>query len=431
MNRHTCVSVGGNKLLIKFTSFINTCFLLQLYMQLRNYQEAAYKAIQTYLPIVGNDIVVMPTGGGKSWVIAYAAQLSSNVLILQPSQELLKQNMEKLESIIGPEEIGVYSASFNRKEIKRFTFATIQSVYKVPELFKDFKLIIVDECHQVSVRSASSMYTDFFNSIGKPKVIGLTATPYRLENAYHKNEFTGELIQSSMIKMLPRMRHKDAKKCFWDRIIFNVSHKTLLDLDHLSPLEYIDKPLLPYSEIPINQSRSDYNLEAYSNTIIGREAEILSTIAEAQKRFKSVLVFCATTEQATRLSSVIVGSRTVFGDTDTKERKEVIAGFKDGTIKTVFNVACLTTGFDHPALDCIILLRPTRSIVLYNQILGRLVRKAEGKTIGTVIDFTGTCKSIGRVETFKMYKNARNLWDLLTEKNETYHDRVLFSMVIS
>ena len=400
-------------------------------MQLRNYQEAAYKAIQTYLPVVGNDIVVMPTGGGKSWVIAYAAQLSSNVLILQPSQELLKQNMEKLESIIGPEEIGVYSASFNRKEIKRFTFATIQSVYKVPELFKDFKLIIVDECHQVSVRSASSMYTDFFNSIGKPKVIGLTATPYRLENAYHKNEFTGELIQSSMIKMLPRMRHKDAKKCFWDRIIFNVSHKTLLDLDHLSPLEYIDKPLLPYSEIPINQSRSDYNLEAYSNTIIGREAEILSTIAEAQKRFKSVLVFCATTEQATRLSSVIVGSRTVFGDTDTKERKEVIAGFKDGTIKTVFNVACLTTGFDHPALDCIILLRPTRSIVLYNQILGRLVRKAEGKTIGTVIDFTGTCKSIGRVETFKMYKNARNLWDLLTEKNETYHDRVLFSMVIS
>lgn len=398
---------------------------------LRDYQEAAVQAIKRDLPTTGNSVVVMPTGAGKSWIIAYTAQIAGNVLILQPSQELLKQNMEKLESIIGPSDIGVYSASFNRKEIKKYTFATIQSIYKIPDQFAGlFKLIIVDECHQIAVRSASSMYTDFFKAVGSPKVIGLTATPYRLENAYHKDNW-GDLIQSSMIKMLPRMRHKDAKKCFWDKIIFNVSHQTLLNLGYLSPIQYVDKPLMEYSEIPVNQSRSDYNLEKYRDAIIGREADIINTIGEAQKRFKSVLVFCATTEQAKDLSEVIVGSKCVFGETDTKERKAIIDGFKSGEIKTVFNCNCLTTGFDHPGLDCIILLRPTRSIVLYNQMIGRIVRTAPGKSFGTVVDLTGTVKHLGKVESFRIYKNERGLWNLETETRKEWHDYPIFSMVIN
>lgn len=425
-----CVCRREQTYYFKFTSFINNCFLLQAHMTPRDYQSAAFEAAKKSLLTPWNDIIVMPTGGGKSWIIAMIAQVVPSVLILQPSQELLKQNMEKLASLIGENEIGIYSASFGRKEIKRYTFATIQSVYKTPELFTGFKLVIVDECHQVAVRAAASMYTSFFIAIGKPKVIGLTATPYRLESAYHKDSY-GSLIQSMMIKMLPRMRHKDAKKCFWDRIIFNVSHKMLLDLGYLSPIEYKDEPLLPYEEIPVNNARSDYNLEGYTQAIIGREAQILSTITEAQKRFKSVLIFCATTEQASSLSNVIVGSKCVFGETDNKERKAIVQGFKDGTVKTIFNVGCLTTGFDHPGLDCIILLRPTRSIVLYNQMIGRIVRTCPGKTHGTVIDLTGTVKALGRVESFKMYKNERGLWDLSTEKDNTWHDKVLFQRQIN
>jgi DNA repair protein RadD len=122
----------------------------------------------------------------------------------------------------------------------------------------------------------------------------------------------------------------------------------------------------------------------------------------------------------------MVGSAIVLGDTPKKERAETIEGFKSGTIKTVFNVGTLTTGFDKPDLDCIILLRPTKSLPLYNQILGRLTRIAPNKACGTIIDLTGTCKAMGRIETFQLYLNEYRRWDLRTEKHPAWHDRVLF-----
>jgi len=226
------------------------------------------------------------------------------------------------------------------------------------------------------------------------------------------------------------MRHKSQKELFWKRIIYYVSHETLLKQGYLSPLEYIHEPLLPYREIPINKSHSDYNLEAYAQSIVGREAEILSTISEAQKRFKSVLVFCATTDQAISLQQTIKGSGIVLGETENKQRSKTVKGFKDGSIQTVFNYGTLTTGFDHPGLDCIVLLRPTRSLPLYNQIIGRLTRVAPGKTKGTIIDLTGTCKAVGRIETFEMYQNERGLWDLRTERHDRWHDKVLFTRIV-
>lgn len=399
-------------------------------MKLRPYQEVALNAIEKNLYVPGASLVVMPTASGKSHVIAAAATLLAPVLVLQPTQELLQQNYDKMKLIVDEKEIGIYSASFNKREIKKFTFATIQSVYQKPELFEHIKLVILDECHGLAPRSLGTMYMEFLDAIGRPKIFGFTATPYRLETGYTRSrDWTGEmqLTAATMLKMLNRMRHKSQKTTFWKGIIYQIPHRMLLERGYLSPLVYLDHPLLPYSEIPINKAHSDYNLEAYSQAIVGREADILSTIAEAQQRFKSVLVFCATTDQAKHLSSVIKGSAVVLGDTDKKERKTIVDAFKNGSIKTVFNVGTLTTGFDHPALDCVILLRPTRSLPLYNQMLGRLTRIAPGKTCGTVIDLTGTCRALGRIETFELYLTESRLWDLRTEKHEGWHDRVLFS----
>lgn len=75
------------------------------------------------------------------------------------------------------------------------------------------------------------------------------------------------------------------------------------------------------------------------------------------------------------------GAKVITAKTKSEERDNIITGFKDGNIKIVFNVGVLTTGFDHPSLDCIILIRPTRSIGLYYQMIGRGVRIAEGKRI--------------------------------------------------
>lgn len=398
-------------------------------MKLRPYQQDALNAIVKDIRQAGASLVVMPTASGKSHLIAAASTLIQPVLIIQPTRELLEQNRAKLLAIVDPEEVGTYSASFKEKTIKRFTFATIQSVYKKPHLFTHIRLVILDECHGVAVRALGSMYTSFLAEIGNPKVLGFTATPYRLEIGYfrHKN---GDLEAATMLKLINRMRNKNHREVFWKKIIYTVPHRTLLEQGFLSPLEYIDEPLLPYAEIPVNQSYSDYNLEAYAQAVVGREAQIISTIAEAQRRFRSVLVFCSTTEQARELSQVIKGSKMVLATTPAKERASTVSEFKSLAIKTVFNMGTLTTGFDHPELDCIILLRPTRSLPLYNQILGRLTRIAPGKTKGTVIDLTGTCQAIGKIETFEMFQNQKGLWDLRTEKHDSWHDRVLFSRII-
>lgn len=261
------------------------------------------------------------------------------------------------------------------------------------------------------------------------KVIGFTATPYRLEVAYYWNDM-GVLEAATMLKLINRTRHKDAKEMFWKKIIYKIDYKELLEKGYLSPIKYVHEPLLPYEEIPINKSYSDYNLDAYVENIIGQEARILSTISEAQKRYKSLLVFCANTDQCVKLSSVIKGSAVVLGSTPKKEREEIIRKFKSGEIKTVFNYGTLTTGFDKPDLDCIVLLRPTRSLPLYNQMIGRLSRTAPGKEFGTVIDLTGTCRQLGSIESFELYLNDKRLVDLRTERCESWHSKILFTRTV-
>lgn len=398
-------------------------------MALRDYQQEAFDSIKQDFNIPGASLVVMPTASGKSHVIAATAALSENTLIIQPSRELLQQNYEKLCMIVPKEDIGIFSASFNQKEIKKFTFATIQSIYKKPELFTGIKVVLMDECHGHAPRALSSMYSSFFSAIGNPKIFGFTATPYRLEPTYMRTK-DGALIQVTTLKLINRMRNKEHKEMFWKRIIYTVSHKNLLDKGYLSPIEYINKPLVPYEEIPVNLSHSDYNLEEYSESIIGHEANILRTLSEAQKRYKSVLVFCPNTDMAERLNNIMVGSGIVLAKTDKKVRAETIKKFKSMEMKTVFNVGTLTTGFDHPALDCVVLLRPTRSLPLYNQMVGRLARIAPGKEKGTLIDLTGTSENLGSVESFEIYKNKNFNWDLKTSVHNEWHNTILFSRIM-
>lgn len=392
---------------------------------LRDYQQEAVEAIIVDIVNDGASVVVMPTGAGKSHVIAEAvARLDSHVLILQPSRELLAQNKEKLERIVGKESIGVYSASFNSREIKTYTFATIQSVYKVPHLFRDIPYVFMDECALYPVRSLSSMYSQFFAGMGNPKIYGLTATPYRIEQGYER--IKGKLIQSTMLKMITRARHKSQTEQFWKRIIYSISHRELVKDGYLVPIRYVHEPIVSYESVPVNKSRSDYDLDGYVKMIVGKEALAIRTVEEAARRHGSVLVFCSTVEQAQRLSDATQGSTCVFGTTEKKDRESIIDGFKDGSHRVVYNVGCLTTGFDHPSLDAIVLLRPLRSPMLYNQIIGRLTRPASHKTEGVVYDLTGTCKALGPIEEFEIYQNRTGLWDLASRKRESWNNRVLY-----
>lgn len=388
---------------------------------LRPYQQQAVQKLMWAQQFPEPDICVLPTGAGKSLVIAdLAHKLNQPVLIVQPSKEILEQNLGKMLTYVPESEVGVYSASMGRKDLGFFTFATIQSIYKKPEEFAHFRQVIIDECHAVNPKNLGGMFTSFLKRIGNPKVTGFTATPYRLDQMYLRDQYGG-IETHTTTKLINRVKPR-----FWHRIVFNIDNAELVSQGYLVPLRYMDKSVIQHEDIPTNISKSDFNLQAYEQKIADKETEILEAIFFAEELGRSVLVFCSSVEQAQRFQRLVPGSAVVTAKTKSKERAAIIEGFRTGEIHTVFNVGVLTTGFDHPSLDCIVLLRPTMSIGLYYQMLGRGVRLSEGKKFCRVIDMTGTVKKLGRIETIKL-KRAETGWNLQSETCPNWHNKSLYS----
>lgn len=394
-------------------------------LTLREYQEKAVSKLLWSSQLEGNDICVLPTGAGKSIVISTLChKLDSPVLILQPSKEILEQNYNKLLMYVDQSEVGIFSSGSNSHTINKFTFATIQSVYKKPELFKDFKFVIIDECHLVNPKNLNGMYASFLKEIGTPKVFGFTATPFRQETTYEWED--GELIGGVGMKMINRM-----KPFFWNRIVFNISTQELLEMGYLCSLKYIntqngeDLTLIDYDTLPTNKSGSDYDLESLEIMIEKQnKTERVINICKNLPSQSSAIVFCISVSQAKKLASIVPNSAYVCGKNTSKERETIINAFKNKEIKIVFNVGVLTTGFDFPELDYIILLRPTQSLALYYQMLGRGVRIASGKEFCNVIDFTGTTKKLGSLESIKIEK-VDNKWNVTTDTG-VWHNKLLY-----
>jgi len=149
---------------------------------LREYQRRAVQAaIEFYQDKRAyNGIEIIPTGAGKSLIIAEVAkELNQPTLALQPSKEILEQNYDKYTAY--GYEAGVYSASMGRKDLGDVTFATVGSIIRKPELFSGVRCIIQDECHMTNAKGG--MYDDLFKMLPDAKVLGLTATPYRLSSS--------------------------------------------------------------------------------------------------------------------------------------------------------------------------------------------------------------------------------------------------------
>ena len=395
-------------------------------MQLRPYQSDAVSAILADISVAGNSIVSLPTGAGKSLIIAEcAARLNQPVLIVTPSKEIVVQDAEKMSLYVGADKIGIYSASLSSKKINTFTFATIQSIYRKPEDFAHFKIVFIDECDLLDPREMDTMFRSFLSSIGNPKVIGFSATAYRLSHNYDRKR---NLVTS--IKMINRIKTRGARGfvMFWDRIIFNLDPEYLIERGFLIRPTYYFNKLLDNKDIPINKSKTDFDLEKYQELITSREDSILDAVRRAKEKFRSILVFCASVEQAERFAETVKDSAALSSKTKAKDRDRIIKDFKSGTLRIVFNYTVLGVGFDYPALDCVVLVRPTRSLRLYYQFVGRAIRPATGKTQTTVIDFSDTVKTLGRIETIRLVKNA-GLWNIQTERG-LWHGKTLYSFKI-
>lgn len=369
--------------------------------QLRDYQkQASDAAVNAFKCKRGrNGILVLPTGAGKSLVIAdIASRIDSPLLVFQPSKEILQQNFEKLLSY-GILDCGVYSASAGRKDINRITFAMIGSVMNHMADFNHFKYIIIDECHLV--KPTDGMYKRFLDA-GDRVVIGLTATPYRLYSDGFGN---------SMLKFITRTRPR-----VFTEVLYYCQIGDLLAKGFLSKLDYYDLTSLDMSNVRSNSTGADYDekslmLEYERSGFYGNLYNTVRRLMRPKSGIprKGILVFTRFVKEAEMLVRDIPDAAIVTGETPKKEREHILEWFKDGRIKVVVNVGVLTTGFDYPELDTVVMARPTKSLSLWYQIVGRAIRPSKGK-VGWIVDLCGNIKRFGKVENLRVSEPDRGKW---------------------
>lgn len=374
--------------------------------KLRPYQQEAVNAAVAFFKSETklNAIEVLPTGSGKSLVIAEIAnRLEGHTLVFQPSKEILEQNFDKMCSY-GVLDISIYSASFNTKRISRITFATIGSVIHHTEQFHHFDNVIIDECHKVNAKGG--MYAEFIRTT-KSKVLGLTATPYRLSTS----------SWGAMLKFLTRTNPR-----IFSKVIYQVQIQTLLKMGFLAEMDYFYTPPPKWNDSNLidNSTGADYTdrsvQEEYKRVdFYGWLVSITRRLLKPKERNRNgILVFTRFLKEAERLASEIECCAMVSGDTPKTERERILEAFKNGTIKVVVNVGVLTTGFDYPELDTIVMARPTKSLALWYQIVGRAIRPSPLKDKGWVVDLCGNLNRFGRVQDLTLIEPKPNMWHVVS-----------------
>lgn len=382
--------------------------------KLRPYQERGVEDAKNFLlnSKKHSGIVVAPTGAGKSLLVANIAMLvDTPVLVLQPSKELLVQNYEKYVSY--GLEASIYSASLNQKEIGHVTFATPNSVKSATSQFKKLgvKLMIVDECHIGA--SKENTISALKESIGVDKVIGLTATPVVLRTTF---------IGGSVLKMMNRTRD-----VFFQDIVHVTQIQELTSQGFWSKIEY--KVWSTETKMLVAKGNEGFTEE--SVRIYFEKNGLHDRIKKGcdyafERGFKHILVFVPLVQEALVLEKQIPDSVAIYGDMPAKDRDKAIADFKSGKIKVALNVNVLGTGFDFPELDCIIHARPTNSVNLFYQHVGRIVRIHPNKELSLLLDFSGNVEKFGKVEdfTFEKEKNGWGMFSLKYDKKTNNSKKV-------
>lgn len=356
--------------------------------KLRPYQVEAVNSVVKYFRRHNTPaVVVLPTGAGKSLVIAELARIAKGrVLVLTHVKELVEQNYLKYKSYSLP--AGIYSAGLGRKDISdKVIFSSIQSVARAEDdFFENFSLVIVDECHRISL-DEKTQYQQVFDHVRKKNkkvfILGLTATPYRLGMGWIYNyHYRGSL--------------KSEGECFFRDCIYELPLNYMIDNGYLTRPVKIDSPVACYdfSKLELNKKTGLYSLSDIEDILKDNERVtpgIIGHIVETAKERQGVMIFTSTVRHAKEILGLLPNgiSEIVTGDTPLKERDEIIRRFKNKEIKFLVNVSVLTTGFDAPHVDLIAVLRPTESVGLYQQIVGRGLRLNDNKEDCLILDYTG------------------------------------------
>lgn len=388
-------------------------------MKLRYYQRLAVNSVWNFIADQSkkdlNPCVVIPTGGGKTPVIAtlcsdLVSRWNRRVLVVSHVKELLAQSVDKLE-IIAPElkkSIGMYSAGFERRDTEHpIIVAGIQSVYNRAELFGKRDLVIVDEAHLIPP-DGNGMYQQLFTKLRETspemRVCGLTATPFRTGSGAIctedgiLNEICYEIGVQELISggYLCRVRAKGGRsELDTSGLHVQAGEFAAMDVDFLVNTE-------------------------------SQVSSMCSEILDAAQDRKSVLIFAANVSHGSRITGKLreLGAEVEFvtGDTPPEERAEILQRFRgvekpnelfrdieSKPFKYLVNVNVLTTGYDAPNIDCVVLARPTMSAGLYYQMTGRGFRPCPGKENCLILDFGGNVLRHGPIDMIKPKQKRKGM----------------------
>lgn len=359
------------------------------------FQKAAVSSIFDYFKknTTGNPIVALPTGTGKSVVIAaflyevLTKYRNQKILILTHRKELIEQDYKELLAMWPQAPAGVYSAGLNKKQHEfPIVFCGIGSVCKQVEKFGKVDLIIIDEAHLVSPKE-ETMYQFFLNELSKTnpylRVIGLSATYWRLGH--------GLLTENHIFTDLC-FNMTDLRSFNW-----------LLDQGYLCPLI----PKQTNLEIDISGVRiqsGEYKLDDLQLAVDREEItyRAIKEMVENSIDRKHWLIFSTGIEHTEHIASMFndmfnIPAVAIHSKLKDKERDNRIADFKAGGYQVAVNNNILTTGFNDKAIDLLGVLRHTQSSALWVQMMGRGTRTLEGKLNCIVYDFARNTQRLGPI----------------------------------
>ena len=369
-------------------------------LSLRWYQVEGVAAVWSFLcSLAGNPIVVLPTGSGKSVVIAQLCRdaiqsFGGRVLVLQHRKELIRQNTDKIHALLPDIDIGIYSAGLKAHDTEHdVVVAGIQSAFRHAPDFGQRNLVLVDESHLVPY-DGEGMYRTFLGDLRsaneRMRVVGLTATPFRLD--------CGPLCRPDGL---------------FQKVCYSAPIQRLITEGYLCNL----------TTKPAASAADTSGLRVRGGEFVAADAEVLFSVsrlveaacgeivAKTRDR-KSVLIFCSGVQHAGIVASTIerlAGEPCgiVTGETIPLLRDGTITAFANRGLRFLCNVDVLTTGFDAPCIDAIAILRATMSAGLFAQICGRGFRMFPGKADCVVLDFGGNLQRHGPIDAIEFGKCKR------------------------
>lgn len=331
---------------------------------LRPYQESAVERVRDALRRYRRVLLVVPTGGGKTVVSAFmtgsAVRKGNRVAFVCHRRELIKQTAKTYSEVGIP--FGIVSAGITGDRRQPVQLCGVQTLAKRLDQFTPPNVMIWDEAHHV----ASASWASIMNAFPDARHIGLTATPERLD---------GQGLGK-----------------FFDCIVEGPSVEWLIENGFLAPYRMF-APSSPDLE-GVRTTAGDFNradvAEAVSKPqIIGDAVSHYLRLAPGKRN----MVFCASVKHSLavveRFQAAGLRAAHIDGETDSADRDRMIEDFAAGRIQVLSSVDLVSEGFDLPAIEVATLLRPTKSLSLYLQQVGRVLRTYPGKTEAIILDHAG------------------------------------------